>query len=411
MNSNIIIKAVLWSFLLIIPIIIAFLWQLNFSLSSTIDSEKFGTFGDFFGGVLGSFWALCGVGLFYVALKEQRKDFKTNEEALIAQIEALNLQTKEFEAQRDELQLTRNIFIEQARTLGQQRLETTYFSLLNLYNTMIADLNAESEGCGYFKQIKHELFDASFENKKPIENHNQAKEIYLTIFYNHKDELAQYFRLVYRIIKFIDDSTISEKEKFRYIKILRSQLSEYEMVALNYNSLTDYGKKSYQLILKYNLLKHFTCTSKIEFSKYIDSKANVGLGASVHRFNVWVTSFIEVFLIEFEHREKQEGFSEYQVSSNIYFCDGLIIGLRSEYSNQLTITISKNNDSEILQLLDMNVGTFTQYFKEFLYDSFFFSRYINFDEEFDYVNESMQGNMLVFKVEGNRKLEFTMDME
>jgi len=411
MNSEKIIKVVLWSFILIVPMVTAFFWQVNFSLSTTIDSGKWGTFGDFFGGVLGSFWALCGVGLFYVALKEQRADFKTNQKALIAQVEALNLQTKEFEAQRDELQLTREIFNEQAKTLKQQRLESTYFSLLNLYNKMKADLNAGSEEPGYFKGLKNELFAAEVINKLPLENHNRSKEIYLNIFYKYKDELAQYFRLVYRIIKFIDDSTISDSEKFRYIKILRSQLSEPEMVALNYNSLTDYGKNSYQLILRYNLLKHFTCTSKIEFSMHFDSVNNTHVVANIHRLNEWVTSFVEEFLIDFEDREKQDGFVEHKVSRHIPFYDASIMGLYSEYSNQLEITIPQINTSGMLPTLGMCIDDFAQYFKNFLYDSFFFSRYIDIDERLDFVKDSMDDNSLVFKVEGNRKLEFTTDME
>jgi len=411
MNSEKIIKVVLWSFILIVPMVTAFFWQVNFSLSTTIDSGKWGTFGDFFGGVLGSFWALCGVGLFYVALKEQRADFKTNQKALIAQVEALNLQTKEFEAQRDELQLTRDIFNEQAKTLKQQRLESTYFSLLNLYNKMKADLNAGSEEPGYFKGLKNELFAAEVINKLPLENHNRSKEIYLNIFYKYKDELAQYFRLVYRIIKFIDDSTISDSEKFRYIKILRSQLSEPEMVALNYNSLTDYGKNSYQLILRYNLLKHFTCTSKIEFSMHFDSVNNTHVVANIHRLNEWVTSFVEEFLIDFEGREKQDGFVEHKVSRHIPFYDASIMGLYSEYSNQLEITIPQINTSGMLPTLGMCIDDFTQYFKNFLYDSFFFSRYIDINERLDFVKDSMDDNSLVFKVEGKRKLEFTTDME
>ncbi len=80
----------------IIPAIAFFLWKSNFNIDNTIDHAKFGTFGDFVGGVLGSIWALAGVLLFYIALKDQKEDIRLNREALLKQIEALELQNNEF---------------------------------------------------------------------------------------------------------------------------------------------------------------------------------------------------------------------------------------------------------------------------------------------------------------------------
>lgn len=70
---------------------------------------------------------LAGVILLYVALDEQRKDIKINQNALIKQIE-------EFELQRVELSETREIFKEQSITLKIQRFENTFFQLINLYS-------------------------------------------------------------------------------------------------------------------------------------------------------------------------------------------------------------------------------------------------------------------------------------
>ena len=118
---------------LAIPLLILFFWQESFYTDRTIAHEKFGTFGDFFGGVMGSIWALCGVILFYLALKEQRADFANNREALVKQIEALEVQTEEFKLQREELKESRKIFTEQAKTLKLQRFESTFFALIDLH--------------------------------------------------------------------------------------------------------------------------------------------------------------------------------------------------------------------------------------------------------------------------------------
>jgi hypothetical protein len=147
-------KIVIWfalCLLLILPpiLLLVFGWKEGLSIDVPINDGKFGTFGDFFGGVLGSVWSLCGVILFYLALMEQRKDFKTNNEALVQQIEALKVQTKEFSLQRSEMELTREVSREQSKTLQRQRLDTTYFSLIDLYKKSVRDLNSAVPNKGH----------------------------------------------------------------------------------------------------------------------------------------------------------------------------------------------------------------------------------------------------------------------
>lgn len=57
--------------------------------------------------------------------------------------------------------------------------------------------------------------------------------------------LGLYFRQLYHIVKMVATSQVlvDEKEKYEYVKILRTQLSDYEQVLLYYNSLTNMGKK------------------------------------------------------------------------------------------------------------------------------------------------------------------------
>ena len=65
------IRLIILGVIFIIISLIFFLWNnLSFSLTSSIDNEKFSHFGDFIGGIVGSLWALAGVFLFYVALKD-----------------------------------------------------------------------------------------------------------------------------------------------------------------------------------------------------------------------------------------------------------------------------------------------------------------------------------------------------
>lgn len=55
----------------------------------------------------------------------------------------------------------------------------------------------------------------------------------------HIDYFSHYFRNLYHILKFIDESTlIGNDEKYMYSKFVRSQLSDIELVCIFYNSIS-----------------------------------------------------------------------------------------------------------------------------------------------------------------------------
>lgn len=59
----------------------------------------------------------------------------------------------------------------------------------------------------------------------------------------HKDKFGIYYRQLYQIAKFIAlKDGISEQKRYEYMRILRSQLSDYEQILLYYNTLIDVGK-------------------------------------------------------------------------------------------------------------------------------------------------------------------------
>ena len=100
-NSSRINKLEKWAYVLILIGIIALVlyvvkiylkgYTLFYNMNS-LDIEVTGQFGDFFGGVVGSLWALAGVLLYFSALKlqqeqllEQKKDIKLNERLISQQ--------------------------------------------------------------------------------------------------------------------------------------------------------------------------------------------------------------------------------------------------------------------------------------------------------------------------------------
>jgi len=373
-SADLIMKISIILLLVFIPLIISFFWNENINFDNKIDDSKFGTFGDFFGGVVGSIWSLGGILLFYYALREQRKDFKTNKEALGEQIKALNLQSEEFKLQREELAQSRKIFMEQSKTIKQQRLESTYFSLIELYNKIISSLDSHTESKNYFKDFRNE-FESNIADDT---TKNIVNDIYIKLFYTRKEDLSHYFKTVYRIIKLIEESDIDEGEKFKYIKILRSQLSENEMLAIYYNSHSDEGGNFYKLILKYNLLKHLPSLSKGEFRKFINyAEKNK---AEVLMFNNFVYRYIHHFLIELNRKIREDNFEILEKSKLISESSNLIIALSSSEINELTIIISSYNKEENYSLLDFKTDDFKNYFIQFLIDIFISSMYKEEDE-------------------------------
>ncbi|TDN97822.1 putative phage abortive infection protein [Sunxiuqinia elliptica] len=247
-----------------------FLWNdSHLDISSSIKSEKFGQFGDFIGGLIGSLWAFSGVILFYVALNEQRKDIKINREALKQQI-------SEFELQRVELEETRKIFEQQHETQVYQRFENTFFQLLHNHNEIVNSLDLRAikshkltntgRDCfkSFYLNFSTELKDIETSNKREAEVINS----YIETYNKYEADLSHYFRNLYNIIKFIDNSEI--KNKKIYTNFVRAQLSNYELIFLFYNCLSKNGIDKFKpLVEKYSLLKNINKSQLFEGHVFI----------------------------------------------------------------------------------------------------------------------------------------------
>lgn len=408
--------------LVLIPLLVVYLWQESISTAIPIDDGKFGTFGDFVGGVLGSIWSLCGVILFYLALKEQRKDFSNNNQALLKQIDALEMQGREFKLQRNEMELTRNVSREQSKTIRSQRLDATYFSLIDLYNKSLASLNSEDVNGNYFKSLRASFVRSEVLKNNPKEKFILSKASYLDIYFLRKEELSHYFKIIYRIIKVVDQAEIEDIEKFRYIKILRSQLSENEMLALYYNSHSDFGGDLYKLILKYNLLKHLPCISKVEFHQYVQPSSELNLkddierdinkrASSLHGFCSSVTNILRGFQEALDHSIKNDDFEELKISMLIPLHEEYMISLKSSEYNELTLHISRQDGEIIKDISQLDKLIFEFFFCDFLYDIYWFSMYIQFGDTEDLVSVGGDDFKIIFDLKSPKKLLLNTDME
>lgn len=77
-----------------------------------------------------------------------------------------------------------------------------------------------------------------------IDDNAQTREynFQYTPFRGHVSRLGHYFRHLFQTISYIVDSNIIDKEtKYKYIKLMRAQLSNYELILLYFNGITDMG--------------------------------------------------------------------------------------------------------------------------------------------------------------------------
>ena len=92
---------------------------------------------------------------------------------------------------------------------------------------------------------------------------------YSKYYGGHQFRLGHYYRHLYQSITFIDrEEYLSDLAKYKYIKILRGQLSNYEQIILSINSISSLGRSwelhkiesthinNKNLITKYNLIKN-----------------------------------------------------------------------------------------------------------------------------------------------------------
>jgi hypothetical protein len=84
----------------------------------------------------------------------------------------------------------------------------------------------------------------------------KTQAAYASFYQSHESEIGHYFRTLYHIVRFVDQSGMSDEEKREYEKFLRAQLSSSELLLLFYNGLSIYGYSKFKpLIEKYALLE------------------------------------------------------------------------------------------------------------------------------------------------------------
>jgi hypothetical protein len=110
----------------------------------------------------------------------------------------------------------------------------------------------------HFYRNLADIYQAPGPNSKDIlvSERDAIEDAYNTLYKSYGQHIGHYFRRLFNIFRFIDESKqILFDEKYEYARIVKSQLSNYEIKLLFYNSLTAKGNAFSKYIESYKLVK------------------------------------------------------------------------------------------------------------------------------------------------------------
>jgi len=192
--------------------------------------------------------------------------------AILLQKSELALQRKELELTRNEVRGQKEQLEAQNTTLKKQNFENTFFSLIDLYISIVDALEIRSPQLGiphrdvttkgrecfsnFFSDLKRE-YEGERKRVPDADDLALCISAYERFAKYRQSDIGHYFSTLYKIIQFVDGSEIEEKQI--YINILKAQLSSYELSLLFYNCLSNYGMKHFKLYVeKCGLLEHLS---------------------------------------------------------------------------------------------------------------------------------------------------------
>lgn len=241
--------------------------------------------GSFVGGFIGSLFSMAGFLLLFEAIIQQQKMFEKQQfeskffDLLKIHRENLSEMKKRIPIRGDKYEEGRRVFVLMRKEFGeiigiiresQQKLNISldevrtvnlaYFiffygvseTLFNKGQNQTSMLREKLENSSYDKVFLDSVILACCqcmdeENQYIRFNGNQAR-------------LGHYYRHLFQVVKFVDQSPIlKSEEKYFYLKTLRAQLSAHEQLILFYSALSDIGKpwnSPIDYISRYRLIKN-----------------------------------------------------------------------------------------------------------------------------------------------------------
>jgi len=219
------------------------LWLASwYFITGYIPHKDWGQFGDMFGAVSALFSGLAFAGIIITIYLQSRE---------------LKLQRLELEQTREELRGQKEQLRKQNETMELQKFENTFFQLLKYHNEILQLFvyNDHKGSKGFLA-----LSDVLNAYLGVLQGDNIKIDINIMIIQcnsfvkDYRDIIGGYTNNIIKILEYIDNATLTDT-RF-YSDLVRSHLTQPELIILFFIGLSDSSKPLYDFILKFNLFKY-----------------------------------------------------------------------------------------------------------------------------------------------------------
>ena len=155
----------------------------------------------------------------------------------------------------------------QRQSSTKQSFETTVFGLLQTHAQIIQDIDIQA-GTGVVSYRGRDCFRRYYAHigrhyrtltsaHPTVLDGELVVEAFNLMYEKHRHNLGHYLRFTYNIFRYIDEADIEESAKIKYSRIVRSQISDYELLVLFYNCLHTNGEQRFKpLVEQYALFNN-----------------------------------------------------------------------------------------------------------------------------------------------------------
>ena len=258
-------------FVFVFAILIVLVFALKFAKHPISDSiGDWGTFGDYVGGLLNPVVGLATVLLVIISITTQQKELRaslkemksaneatarmTFEQSMFAWLENYHSQIKGIEVGKYKGRMVMQHLYQQALS----PLKTVAFSGRHLNIPVVLD----SDGSANEAYIR-----INVPGKNGLEQMGKRQLFavieYQKLYHTHKSDFDAPFRTLYRLMRWVDESSMTTGQKWHYCALIRSQLSWAELVFLYYNGLIREGEKLATYANKYALFDNLVSSDEL----------------------------------------------------------------------------------------------------------------------------------------------------
>lgn len=179
------------------------------------------------------------------------------------------LQQTELRDTRTELERSATALEKQIQATDRQNFESTFFQMLTLHNTIVNSIDLfysgweretegrrskgarETKGRDCFSQF-FDNFKEQYDTLSDRPDRERLQMSYDAFWQRRQQDLAHYYRYLYNVLRFVHEAQGIE-DRGPYVKLLRAQLSDYELVMLFYTALNKHGINYWLYIHEYQL--------------------------------------------------------------------------------------------------------------------------------------------------------------